>query len=128
MQVVARVRYAAPSNEEWGENEIDYIVLLPLDDDVAPTMALNANEVSETKYVSPADMRALMADDDVNVAENKSPADAIRITPWFRLLCDNFLFEQWWPKLEADINAKFEFDNKIHSFYDAEKGEVIKKE
>ena len=44
------------------------------------------------------------------------------------MLCDNFLFERWWPKLEADSEHQFEYDEKIHSFYDAEKGEATTKQ
>ena len=63
MQFVARVRYGAPSNKTWGENEIDYIVLLPLAEE--PQMTLNDNEVSESRLVTPSEMRAMLDADDV---------------------------------------------------------------
>jgi isopentenyl-diphosphate delta-isomerase len=103
-QPVTRVRYAARSNEVWGESEIDYILLVRVVEARTP-LAPNANEVSATQYVSRQRMQAMLTDGTV-------------LTPWFRLLCDHFLFA-WWDQLEAQtdaIDVKFEYDTKINEF------------
>jgi isopentenyl-diphosphate delta-isomerase len=103
-QPVTRVRYAARSNETWGESEIDYILLVRVNEADTP-LAPNANEVSATQYVSRERMQAMLTDGTV-------------LTPWFRLLCDNFLFG-WWDRLEAQkeqIDIKFDYDTKINEF------------
>lgn len=105
LQFVTRVRYAARSDATWGENEVDYILLARVRRDDA-ALAPNANEVSATQWVSRARLAALLAD----------TADT-QITPWFRLLCEHFLFA-WWDALAA--GRPLADDGKIHSFYTPE--------
>lgn len=44
-----------------------------------------------SRYVTPAELKELFA-----TAEEKD----IKITPWFRLICNEFLFK-WWDKLDC---------------------------
>jgi len=104
LQPVTRVRYSARSNDVWGENEIDYILLVRVDGGKL-ALAPNANEVSDTQFVSRELMRVMMSDGTV-------------LTPWFRLLSEHFLFE-WWQRMEeqtAKLEIEMKWDNEIHHF------------
>lgn len=50
--------------------------------------ALNLNEVSAVRYVSPEEMRRFFAE------------PGIRFTPWFRLIVENFIYK-WWDALQG---------------------------
>jgi isopentenyl-diphosphate Delta-isomerase len=109
LRPVTRVRYAARSDDTWGENEVDYILLVRVRRADTP-LAPNANEVSDTQWVSRERMRALLTDGTI-------------LTPWFRLLCEHFLFG-WWDEIDAqknELDLSFQFDDKVHSFFDASK-------
>jgi isopentenyl-diphosphate delta-isomerase len=111
LRPVTRVRYAARSDATWGENEVDYILLLRVRRADAP-LALNANEVSHTQWVTRDRMRDLLT-------------DGTTLTPWFRLLCEHFLFA-WWDELERQdgkLDIDFTFDPVVHSFFDGKSAE-----
>nr|ABP01600.1 isopentenyl diphosphate isomerase [Adonis aestivalis var. palaestina] len=83
LQYLTRIHYLAPSDGMWGEHEIDYILFL-----TAPvTLNVNPNEVSDVKWVSPEELRALMEE-----------LDPESFTPWFKLIAAKFLFP-WWSQL-----------------------------
>ena len=79
---LTRILYKAPSDETWGEHEIDYILFVHRDVETTP----NPNEVMNCRYVDQQELRELLRD-----GESK-------ITPWFRLISEAFLF-QWWDSL-----------------------------
>ncbi|KAM0810294.1 hypothetical protein AB5N19_10643 [Seiridium cardinale] len=83
---LTRIHYKAPSDGKWGEHEIDYILFIKANVDVDP----NKNEVQDTKYVSPEDLKALFAD------------PKLKFTPWFKLICESMLFE-WWQHLDSGL-------------------------
>jgi isopentenyl-diphosphate delta-isomerase len=74
----------ASSDETWGEHEIDYIFFVQADVELRP----NGNEVQATRYVSAPDLKAMLQQEDLH------------FTPWFKLICDEHLF-QWWECLGA---------------------------
>ncbi|KAK7510863.1 NUDIX hydrolase domain-like protein [Phyllosticta citriasiana] len=84
---LTRIHYLAPSDGKWGEHEIDYILFAKPKGtvDVRP----NLNEVRDTRYVTQVELREMFEDPE------------LRFTPWFRLICENMLF-QWWDKLERE--------------------------
>ncbi|KAI9494396.1 isopentenyl pyrophosphate isomerase [Zychaea mexicana] len=81
---LTRIHYVAPSDDVWGEHEIDYIFFIKADVD----LDVSPNEVRDTKYVTPDELRAMFAD------------TSVPMTPWFKLICETFLFK-WWDKLET---------------------------
>ncbi|KAJ8663609.1 isopentenyl-diphosphate delta-isomerase [Lichtheimia ornata] len=83
-EYLTRIHYVAPSDGTWGEHEIDYIFFIKSN----VTLNVNPNEVSNTKYVTQQELRAMMDDSDVPM------------TPWFKLICDSFLFK-WWEKIDS---------------------------
>lgn len=87
---LTRIHYLAPSDGKWGEHEIDYILFIEAD----VTLDINKNEVQDTRWVSPDELRQMFKD-----VESQSGKDkALKYTPWFRLICEGMLFE-WWDKL-----------------------------
>ncbi|GAV03131.1 hypothetical protein RvY_13606 [Ramazzottius varieornatus] len=101
LQYITRIHYRAPSDEIWGEHEIDYILFMQKNVD----LVLNPNEVKSVRYVSQDDLRRMIEDD-----RNGN----LKLTPWFRLICKSQLF-QWWNNLNN--LKKFEDYTSIHRFY-----------
>lgn len=140
MTFVTRIHYKAQNypDTRWGEHEIDYILIVKKDVD----LNVNRNEVRDTRYVSQATLRELLAQsripshgtngdatsvganghatsvdaNDYNVScfDVISPDDII-VTPWFRLLCerDGELLFKWWDKIDEIDSFK---DNVIHTW------------
>ena len=105
LQYLTRIKYKAsnvPEDGIFGEYEIDYILFLKGDYDLSP----NHNEVKAVKYVSDYEMKEMLE-------EEKTPTSSIMLTPWFKLICDKFLF-QWWSNLD-DLKS-FQDHKKIHVF------------
>ncbi|KAL5601068.1 hypothetical protein BROUX41_005897 [Berkeleyomyces rouxiae] len=77
---LTRIHYMAPSNGKWGEHEVDYIYFIR-----APNVDLNinANEIRDYKYITPDELRAMLAD------------PSVKLTPWFKLIGETELFK-WW--------------------------------
>ncbi|KAK6852688.1 Isopentenyldiphosphate isomerase [Apiospora arundinis] len=92
---LTRIHYKAPSDGKWGEHEIDYILFIKANVDLDP----NKNEVQDTKYVSPAELKTLFAD------------PQLKFTPWFKLICESMLFE-WWESLDSGLE-KYENEQQI---------------
>ncbi|KAL7750263.1 isopentenyl-diphosphate delta-isomerase idi1 [Sorochytrium milnesiophthora] len=85
LKFLTRIHYLAPSCDVWGEHEVDYIFIARKDVPHAPV----ANEVKATRYVTQQELRDLF---------DAADPESVKITPWFRLICENFLFK-WWDKL-----------------------------
>ncbi|KAK4461665.1 isopentenyl-diphosphate delta-isomerase idi1 [Cladorrhinum samala] len=83
---LTRIHYKAPSNGQWGEHEIDYILFIKANVD----LNINLNEVQATRYVSPDNLKALFRD------------SSLKFTPWFKLICESMLFE-WWQHLDSGL-------------------------
>ncbi|XP_065175791.1 isopentenyl-diphosphate Delta-isomerase 1-like [Sycon ciliatum] len=84
---LARVHYRAMSGGDWGEHEMDYVLFMQKDVDLAP----NDNEVRKVEYVS--------LDDFPNYLE-KCKASGVPVTPWFDLIGKNLL-TTWWKRLDS---------------------------
>jgi len=88
---LTRIHYKAASDGIWGEHEIDYILFIKADVE----LNVNSNEVKSVRYVSSTQLKQLFED---------SKKGLISITPWFRLICETFLFD-WWQALESSDKA-----------------------
>ncbi|CAO3644285.1 unnamed protein product [Cunninghamella echinulata] len=80
---LTRIHYLAPSDGLWGEHEIDYIFFIKANVD----LNINANEIRDYKYVTPEELRAMFED------------SSVPMTPWFKLICNTFLFK-WWSNID----------------------------
>jgi isopentenyl-diphosphate delta-isomerase len=84
---LTRIHYKAPSDGKWGEHEIDYILFIKANVDVAA----NPNEVQATQYVTADSLKKLFED------------PSLKFTPWFKLICNSMLFE-WWEHLDNGLD------------------------
>ncbi|KAI8390937.1 isopentenyl pyrophosphate isomerase [Radiomyces spectabilis] len=80
---LTRIHYCAPSDGLWGEHEIDYIFFIKADVD----LEVNPNEVRDVTYVTPEGLKEMFNDPN------------IPMTPWFKLICNSFLFK-WWANID----------------------------
>lgn len=87
---LTRIHYLAPSDGKWGEHEIDYILFI----EAVVTLDINKNEVQDTRWVSAEELKQMFKD----VESQTGKDQALKYTPWFRLICEGMLFE-WWEKL-----------------------------
>jgi len=101
-QYLTRIHYRAnnvPYDGIWAEHEIDYILFVKRDVTVEP----NINEVKSHRYVTQAELKDIL---------DKSTSDGgLLVTPWFRLIVDNFLWK-WWNNLD-DLSSSRD-PNTIH--------------
>ncbi|KAK4251562.1 hypothetical protein VTI28DRAFT_6166 [Corynascus sepedonium] len=84
---LTRIHYKAPSDGQWGEHEIDYILFIKANVDLAP----NPNEVQATQYVAADRLKQMFED------------PSLKFTPWFKLICNSMLFE-WWAHLDSGLD------------------------
>lgn len=91
LQYLTRIRYKAdnvPYDGIFAENEIDYVLLMQGDYPLAP----NSNEIKATRYFSEYELREF-------ISEEEKKDSAVQFTPWFKLICEKFLFK-WWASLD----------------------------
>ncbi|XP_068665168.1 isopentenyl-diphosphate Delta-isomerase I [Aristolochia californica] len=85
---LGRMLYKAPSDGKWGEHEVDYLLFIVRDVTLNP----NPDEVADVKYVDREQLKELLRKADAH-------EDGVQLSPWFRLVVDNFLLK-WWDHLE----------------------------
>eukprot|EP00042_Codosiga_hollandica_P033687 m.227805 g.227805 ORF g.227805 m.227805 type:complete len:132 (-) comp54245_c0_seq8:164-559(-) len=87
LRFMTRIHYKAQSDPTWGEHEIDYIFIIKRDVSVNP----NPNEVKSYRYITKEELTEFLAG---------AEANGISVTPWFKLIVQNFLYK-WWDQLDA---------------------------
>lgn len=87
---LGRILYKAPSDGKWGEHELDYLLFIVKDVGMSP----NPDEVADVKYVNREQLKEILRK--ANAGE-----DGIKLSPWFKLVVENFLFK-WWDHVEKD--------------------------
>ncbi|XP_072364374.1 isopentenyl-diphosphate Delta-isomerase 1 isoform X2 [Scyliorhinus torazame] len=98
MNYLTRIHYKAQSDGIWGEHEIDYIIFIQKDVSLKP----DPNEIQSYCYVTKDELKNLL---------EKAENNKVKITPWFKLIAEKFLFT-WWDSLH---NLKhFINHEKIH--------------
>lgn len=66
-------------------------------------LAPNADEVDDVRYVTPAELEAMMR-----------PESGLRWSPWFRIIAERFL-PQWWADLPGALGSDRHVDaSTIH--------------
>ncbi|OMH82434.1 Isopentenyl-diphosphate Delta-isomerase 1 [Zancudomyces culisetae] len=85
---LTRIHYKANSDEKWVEHEVDYILILKGDYE----LHVNENEVKSVRYVTEDELNAMFN-------EASTPGSNLLLTPWFKLVCQNFL-SKWWKKID----------------------------
>lgn len=100
---LGRILYKAPSDGKWGEHELDYLLFIVRDVGLHP----NPDEVADVKYVNREELKELLRKADAGEG-------GLRLSPWFRLVVDNFLFK-WWDHLQqGTLNQAIDI-NTIHN-------------
>lgn len=84
-QYLTRIHYKAQSDGIWGEHEIDYILFIRKNVTLNP----DPNEIKSYCYVSKEEMKEIL---------EKAASGEIKITPWFKIIAETFLFK-WWDNL-----------------------------
>jgi isopentenyl-diphosphate delta-isomerase len=79
--------------------QVDYILFAR----AAVTLAPNPDEVEATKWVTPAELRAMMR-----------PESGLAWSPWFRIIAANFL-DAWWADLDAVLTRQAHRD--VHTIH-----------
>lgn len=102
---LTRLHYCAPDSvtygdsAEWGEHEIDYILLIKCN----VTVNQNPEEVQDTKYVTKDELKKMM-----------DPKSGLLWSPWFRIIAENFL-SAWWDDLDQALTTDKYVDTRtIH--------------
>ncbi|TVU19371.1 hypothetical protein EJB05_35516 [Eragrostis curvula] len=85
---LGRLLYKAPSDGKWGEHELDYLLFMIRDVKMNP----NPEEVADVKYMNRDQVKELLRKADAG-------EDGVKLSPWFRLVVDNFLMK-WWDHVE----------------------------
>uniref|UniRef100_A0A804PZR1 isopentenyl-diphosphate Delta-isomerase n=2 Tax=Zea mays TaxID=4577 RepID=A0A804PZR1_MAIZE len=85
---LGRMLYKAPSDGKWGEHELDYLLFMVRDVKLDP----NPEEVADVKYMNRHQLKELLRKADAG-------EDGVKLSPWFRLVVDNFLMG-WWDHVE----------------------------
>lgn len=98
MNYLTRIYYKAQSDGIWGEHEIDYILFLRKNVTLNP----DPNEIKSYCYVSKEELKEIL---------KKSARGEIKLTPWFKIIADAFLFK-WWDNLNH--LSPFVDHEKIH--------------
>ena len=84
---------------------VDYILFLTLD----PSLNINPNEVSATRWVSKQDLEEFFKDPEST------------FTPWFKLIAESFLYK-WWDALMDTKEGEKSLDAKrLRSVVEGEK-------
>ena len=84
---------------------VDYLLFLVRDVRLQP----NPEEVADVMYVNKEQLRELLRKADAGEG-------GITLSPWFRLVVDNFLFD-WWEKLDdGTLGSAVDMDH-IHRLY-----------
>ncbi|KAG0292645.1 isopentenyl-diphosphate delta-isomerase idi1 [Linnemannia gamsii] len=91
---LTRIHYMAPSNETWGEHEIDYILFMRPNQKELIKMDPSPNEVRDVRWVTKDELKVLLE-------QGVTPDSGIIVTPWFKLICDNLMFA-WWDRMIAE--------------------------
>lgn len=76
---------------EFGEHEIDYLFFVRAPPTGVP-LAANPNEVCDTRFVSQAELREMLA---------AARSGDLQLTPWFELIAEDLLF-RWWADLDDE--------------------------
>lgn len=87
---LTRIHYMSPSNPTWGEHEIDYILFCQAN----PALKPSPNEVRDVRWVSAQELKDMFEDKQYS------------FTPWFKLICENFLFNWWGKEVPSDTEIR----------------------
>ena len=111
MKFLTRLHYWAADSvthgpkAPWGEHEIDYVLFWTVPSKDSITLAPNAEEIKDTRWVTNDELQAML-DDEKNL-----------FSPWFRLIYQKWLKNLWWKDLKVTMTTDKWCDYEtIHEF------------
>ena len=105
MTFMTKMRYAARMNQEWIEREVDHILVMCADVE----LAVNPNEVADVMWVNQETLEAMLVED-------RPPEQAV--APWFRCIASRIMNPAWWEGFNNPMALKELADDKIHDMGD----------
>jgi isopentenyl-diphosphate delta-isomerase len=81
---------------------VDYLLFLVRDVKIQP----NSEEVADVQYVNREQLKEIVRKADAG-------EDGMKLSPWFRLVVNNFLFD-WWKRVEDGTLAEAADMGTIH--------------
>lgn len=82
MQYMTRILYQAPSNEVWGEAEVDYLIVIQKDVDLKP----DPDEVQSVHYLGKESLPGFL---------ESVEAQGQHVSPWFKGITKSYLYNYW---------------------------------
>ncbi|GBG26735.1 Isopentenyl-diphosphate Delta-isomerase [Hondaea fermentalgiana] len=90
---LTRIHYVAKmEGTQWGEHEIDHVLVIQADVDVAPV----PNEVAEARYFSEEELKTFL---------EEAPEKGTLISPWFGYIQKMFLGKWWQAMRDGDLKS-----------------------
>ena len=105
MTFMTKMRYAARMNQEWIEREVDHILVMCADVE----LAVNPNEVADVMWVNQEALEAMLVED-------RPPEQAV--APWFRCIASRIMNPAWWEGFNNPMALKELADDEIHDMGD----------
>ena len=105
MTFMTKMRYAARMNQEWIEREVDHILVMCADVE----LAVNPNEVADVMWVNRETLEAMLVED-------RPPEQAV--APWFRCIASRIMNPAWWEGFNNPMVLKELADDEIHDMGD----------
>ncbi|DAC66115.1 MAG TPA: isopentenyl-diphosphate delta-isomerase [Candidatus Poseidoniales archaeon] len=105
MTFMTKMRYAARMNQEWIEREVDHILVMCADVE----LAVNPNEVADVMWVNQETLEAMLVED-------RPPEQAV--APWFRCIASRIMNPAWWEGFNNPMALKELADDEIHDMGD----------
>ena len=105
MTFMTKMRYAARMNQEWIEREVDHILVMSADVE----LAVNPNEVADVMWVNQEALEAMLVED-------RPPEQAV--APWFRCIASRIMNPAWWEGFNNPMALKELADDEIHDMGD----------
>lgn len=94
-------------NDIWGEYEMDYCLVAKKPFEIEYVQGvLNKNEIAEVKLVDKEELKDML---------KRGESGELLITPWFRIICEKFLFS-WWDAVERDDVSSVVDEKRIQRF------------
>ena len=96
---MTRIIYYGESDTEWGEHELDHVLIVKKDVKYCP----NPNEVRDVHFIHKYELDEFL-----------SNGEQFPVTPWFRIIAhSNSMLRKWWDSID-DLDELV--DTSIHEF------------
>ena len=107
---------------QWGEHEIDYILLCQRSrEEIEATLELNPNEVEDVMWLDHKECREFV---ETNSGTSSQNTQSELISPWFGAI-ERELLHPWWEAMRNGVEVKA--DGQIHRLDGGEEAMALSK-